>query len=86
MTKVLVVPDMEKRLLKRGFSKPLQQSISLFAGVATVAEIPPSPDDNIPRRCQMCLNENHGDGHKEAKKSIGKVKSRCLSETYCFAL
>ena len=68
---------MKERLFKGGLSKPLQQSVSLFAYVTTVAERPPPPDGNIRRRCWMCLNESHGDGQKEEKKLIVKVKSGC---------
>ena len=75
LTEALVLPHMKKRLLKGVLSKPLQQSVSLFVGAVVAAKRHPQADDNIPCRCPMCLNETHGDGHKEAKNSIGKVKS-----------
>ena len=74
LTKALVVPHMKERLLKGGLSKQLQRLISLFTGVAATAERPPPPDDNISRRCRMCLNETHGDGHKETQIQLEKKK------------
>ena len=92
LTKASVAPDMKRHPLKGGLSKPIQQLVSLFTGAATTAERSPPPDDNIPCRCRMYLNEAHGDGHKEAKKqlkskkSLLQMQSPSLSKTCCFVL
>ena len=66
----LVAPHMHNRIEQGGLTMTLKSSMMKFMG---------EKDDNIPRRCKICLDKSkiHGVGHKVKKESIGKVKSRC---------
>ena len=75
--KALVKPNMHTRLARRGLSKHLQNSITDILGAENDKVEQPSPNDDTPRTCKMCVIASHGKGHKSAKDSMGKVKSRC---------
>ena len=77
LRKALVKPNMHTRLARGGLSKRLQNSITYILGVENDKVEQPPPNDDTSRRCQMCIIGSHGKGHKSAKDSIGKVKSRC---------
>ena len=68
---------MYTRLAREGLSNYLQNSITDILGVENDKVEQPPPNDNTPRRCKMCVIASHGKGHKSAKDSMGKVKSRC---------
>ena len=58
---------MQKRLLEGCLSKPIQQSILKFSGLATMTERSSPPGVNRSRRFQIYLCKTNGDGHKEKK-------------------
>ena len=75
LMKALVKPNMHTRLARGGLSKHLQNSITHILGVENHKVEQRPPNDDTPR---MCVIVSHGKGHKSAKDSMGKVKSRCL--------
>ena len=77
LMKALVKPNMYTRLARRGLSKHLQNSITNILGVKNDKLEQPPPNDGTPRRFKIHIISSHGKGHKGAKDSMGKVKSRC---------
>ena len=76
LMKALVKPNMHTRLARGGLSKHLQISITHTLGVE---------NDKVDSPLQMMILQEgakcvfiayHGKGHKSAKDSMGKVKSR----------
>ena len=74
LMKALVNPHMHTHLAKGDLPKHLQISIKHILGVENdkVEQLP--PNDNLPRRCKICIIASHGKGYKTAKDSMGKVK------------
>ena len=76
LMKALVKANMHTRLARGGLSKHLQNSITHILGVENDKVEQPLPNDDTPRRCKICVIASHGKGHKSAKDSMGKVKTR----------
>ena len=85
LVKALIKHNMHTHLARGGLSKDLQNSITHILRVKNNKVEQPPPNDDTPRRCKMCVIASHGKGHKSAKDSMGKVKSRCAKyqQTVC---
>ena len=77
LMKALVKPNMHTRLARGGLSKHLKNSITHILGFENDKVEQPPPNDDIPRRCRICIIASHGKEYKSANNSLGKVKSRC---------
>ena len=65
--KALVNPNMHIRLARKDLSKHLQNSTAHKLGVENEKVEQPTPNDDTPRRCKMCVITSHGKGHKSAR-------------------
>ena len=73
----LIKPNMHTRQARGGLSKHLQNSITHILRVENDKVEQSPPNDDTPRTCKMCVIASHGKGHKSAKYSMTKAKSRC---------
>ena len=77
LMKAPIKPNMHIRQARGGLPKHLQNSITHILRVQNDKVEQSPPNDDTPRTCKMCVIASHGKGHKSAKYSMSKVKSRC---------
>ena len=58
-----------------GLSTALQKTISSYLGLKVTRVGPLEPNKQL--RCETCLQEIHGKGHKKKKDALSKTKVRC---------
>lgn len=68
---------MHSRLQKGGLSMEIQNRIRKFIGIKENEVNIQAPKDKAPRRCRICIEDSHGDGHKSKKNTLSKVSTRC---------
>ena len=74
-----------------GLSSNIQNKMSLVVGKRfgrgegkdLPNKIPPKSPK--PKRCRLCMNQSHGQGHKETKSNMNKHSSQCqkCAEVMC---
>ena len=82
LVKSLVVPYVNQRSVN-GLSRSIQNKTSLVVGKRVDRgegkDLPKKIPPKIPKqkRCRLCMNESHAQGHKETKKNMNKHSSQC---------
>ena len=79
--KALVTPHIERRP-RDGLTSAIRRKISLFTGKddkMDTRNLPAAHEQFIPTktRCSLCMEEIQGEGMKEKKQKLTKVKTAC---------
>lgn len=78
LAEALTLPYITQRP-RRGLATPITKKIRTMLGEPEqrpeVEVLHPAVGER--HRCRMCLNESHGEGHKQRKKNMAKMRTQC---------